>query len=544
MPPTFKFRSSSSIGDSQAELDEKFLQECYVDNGTLEMALNTRDPHMFISGRTGSGKTALLLRVRESRPDQVIEIEPSNLALTYVSNSTILRFFENTGVRLDPFYKLLWRHVFAVELIKTKFQIKSEEAKKSFRDRVWETFSKDKTKERALRYLDEWGDKFWKPTENRITETTQKFESDLKGALGVAIPGKVEAVLGGKVKVSSEEKAEIVQRGQEVVNNIQIQELNEIFGWLSEKCLTDPQHPYYITIDRLDEDWVEDSIRYKLILALLDTAKDLKRQIQNAKVLVAIRRDLLERVLKLNRKSGIQEEKFQSLCFDMRWSEKQLTQLLDSRIGSLVREQYTSRPVTLADLLPSKINREDPVKYLLNRTFLRPRDAILLVNQCIALCTDRPKITQAVVNSAELEYSKQRFRSVLEEWYKNHAELADAARILYNRETMFKSSTITTTDIERQVLELLTLTSEECRGEIYFIANAVFEGQLSAESYRNKLLAIFYKVGFVGVRKEHNAPLQWCYTNEPQILPEELDPGCSVRIHPAFWRVFRTQVTR
>ena len=66
---------------------------------------------------SGSGKTALLTKLKETRPN-VIELSPFNLSLEYISSSQVIRFFTDAGVNMDPFFKLLWRHVFTVELIK------------------------------------------------------------------------------------------------------------------------------------------------------------------------------------------------------------------------------------------------------------------------------------------------------------------------------------------------------------------------------------------------------------------------------------------
>jgi GTPase SAR1 family protein len=175
----FKFRKASHIGISQAELDDRYLQSCYVDSGYLELAFDTKVAKIFVNGRTGTGKTALLLKLASEKPDQVVFVRPEALALSHISNSNIIRFFESLGVRMDPFYKLLWRHTLAVELIKLRYNIKSEEGRRSFLERLSVLLKKDKGKEEAVKYLITYGDSFWQDTERRITETTQKIESQL-----------------------------------------------------------------------------------------------------------------------------------------------------------------------------------------------------------------------------------------------------------------------------------------------------------------------------------------------------------------------------
>ena len=155
----------------------------------------------------------------------------------------------------------------------------------------------------------------------------------LRRTAGVAKP----TALGGKVslaglnasssaaaasKLGETVKVELKERGQEVISRAQIQDLNKVLG-LIEAVLANRRNPYYVVVDGLDEDWVEDRLRYKLIMALIVTARDFVG-IARAKVLIALRRDLLDRVFRLARDSGFQEEKYRSLYLPLTWSKSDL----------------------------------------------------------------------------------------------------------------------------------------------------------------------------------------------------------------------------
>ena len=124
----FRFRRLDNIGAVAAEEDIDFLKNCFVDTGVMRVLSDCRDARSIAIGRTGCGKTALLSRLSETE-ERVIEILPESLSLSYISNSTVLNFFDRLGVKLDIFFKLLWRHVFAVELIKHHFKIWKEHDK-------------------------------------------------------------------------------------------------------------------------------------------------------------------------------------------------------------------------------------------------------------------------------------------------------------------------------------------------------------------------------------------------------------------------------
>ena len=97
----------------------------------LDILRDNNRPSDIIMGRTGSGKSALLERLRATE-EKVIEIAPECLALNYVSNNDTLKFFIAAGVDMDLFYRLLWRHVFVVEVLREHYHIVNEQARDSF----------------------------------------------------------------------------------------------------------------------------------------------------------------------------------------------------------------------------------------------------------------------------------------------------------------------------------------------------------------------------------------------------------------------------
>ena len=107
---TFKFRRHDSIGTADVESDHEFLEECFLDTGDLETLRDCASPKRIVVGRTGIGKSALLMNLSRVE-EHVIELPPEVLSLNYITNSTILRFFEELGIQLDPFYRLQkWPH--------------------------------------------------------------------------------------------------------------------------------------------------------------------------------------------------------------------------------------------------------------------------------------------------------------------------------------------------------------------------------------------------------------------------------------------------
>jgi hypothetical protein len=445
----FVFKKHMSVGEADAENDKKFLEECFVDIGDYEILEDTSNPQSIVLGRTGIGKSALIEQL-EKNSERVIRIEPEELALRHISNSTILGFFEDLGVNLDIFYSLLWQHTLAVELIKSKYNIDCAQAKSNFIDSITALLSGNQKKLQALKYIEEWGDKFWVDTETRIKEFTDKLEASLKSSIDSNVPGiKFSGEAGAKL--SEEQKSEVIHYGKKVVSSVQIEKLSKIVNLLAEDIFTDPQKKTYILIDRLDENWVEDELRYKLIRALIETIKKF-RNITPVKIVITLRTDLLERVLDKTRDSGFQREKYNSLFLQLGWTKEQLMKVLDSRVNHLLKHKYISGDVSFSDVFPERIDKVSSAEYILDRTLFRPRDAIMFVNSCLRESQGKSEITSSTIKLAEKSYSADRIESLKYEWFVEHPLLEKYIEILHHRNRNFKVSTISDEQLELLVL--------------------------------------------------------------------------------------------
>jgi len=490
-------------------------------------------------GRTGSGKTALLERLSNTR-EKVIKIAPEGLALTYVSNNEVLNFFVAAGVNMDLFYRLLWRHVFAVEIIREHYHITNEQARDSFLIQIKDRLFKNKSRQDAINYLLEWGESFWKDSEYRVKEVTTTLAKDLGASISSTLESAIPGTVGSGInlsaglidKLSEEQKAEIIQRGQSVVDKVQIKTLSEIMNLLEKDILDDKQKKYHITIDRLDEGWVNDDLRYRLIAALLDTVRDFNNKIQNLKIIVAIREDLLDRVFRYTRSAGYQEEKYKSLYLPLTWKENEIEELLDRRINQLVREQYTKKIAKLRDLLPSTINKDDPVAYLLERTMLRPRDVIMFFNECIKAAEGKAKLTQSIIFQAEAIYSENRLRALADEWSSDYPNLFELTFFMKKFPRQFRLGEIKDR-VEECMLEFLI--SNPKQDYIYNLMKDKFDtGDL--DGFMSEIFKIFFRVGVIGVKQESYSSVYWSYQGQ-KLMNSETNRNAVYHVHPAFWRV-------
>jgi hypothetical protein len=153
---------------------------------------------------------------------------------------------------------------------------------------------------------------------------------------------------------------------------------------------------------------------------------------------------------------------------------------LDLRIDKLVKSQYTKQKATQKDLLrPIHLDKKKPnlaIEYMIERTPLRPRDLIQFFNLCIMFSDEKPMIDANNLINAEGNYSRQRFRVLVDEWVGIYPNLELLAGILRNRKPSFRVKDSTLTNIEQHCLKSATLL-EAVSGDDYDEMESVVDGK-------------------------------------------------------------------
>lgn len=526
----FRFKKGDSIGELDAESDDLLLSECFVDTGDYNTLTDCGKPQCVVVGRTGSGKSALLKRVIQCE-EHVIEIVPENLSLQYICNSDIIKSLEEAGAKLDIFYNLLWRHVLSTELLKYHFKLSTEEKAKSWLGNILSGLkAKDQAKVRAIRYIKEWGDKFWQETEYRVKEITQKLEADLSAGIDVNI-SNVALSGSGQKREELEKITEVVNKAQKIINNIQIKSLSDVMRFLNEDVFNDKKVNTYVVIDRLDEGWAPDRVRYKLIRALVETLKSF-RGVSSVKILVAMRRDLLETVFAETRDAGFQEEKYESLFLGITWTKAQLKELLDKRIRQLIRERYTGGSLGLEAVFPNRVSRIDFLDYLATRTLYRPRDAIAFVNECLVRSEGKQAITAKTVQEAEIEYSTKRVRALEFEWVNHYPRLLDYFSLIERQPDNFKISSISKDKVEAYALSHIENANPN---DPVDLASTKFINGGSIHAFLTTLVRCLYHVGVIGIKTDSFSPVRWSYMEAISPSDGQIKPNSTIYIHPMIW---------
>lgn len=534
-----KIKRNLSIGDLDAETDNEFLDTCFVDKGYLEDLLDVKNPCSIIVGRTGAGKSALLYKVSTSI-DNYKKIDPNDISVKFLEHSDIIQFMDKLGVNLDLFYKMLWRHILIIELVRLRYKIKNEEENDNFFRGLIERFNKDEIKKKAISYFREWGDKFWLNTDEQLKQITRKLEDETKANLGVKYSG-VDVSLSGASKLSDEQKTEITQRASQVVSSLQIKQLNEMLDMLAEYSFKDPQKHYYLLIDQLDEDWADTTTRCKFIRALIEEVKGF-RKIRHVKILVALRKDLIDMVFDKTRGAGFQEEKYESYILQIQWSHEELVDLVEKRVKETFRRVYTKNQAAISDIFPEArkvAHGKTAMEYMLERTLLRPRDILQFINETFKAGFDKDKITWTLIHEAEKTYSEKRLRSLKEEWGETYPSFEDTIEILRGRKSTFDFIDFKNSQFESVITKLSTKENEDpcvITARNYFEVNGSSEDEIVST-----ILACLYKVGAIGIKLETNNSFIWSFRNKSSISSGEAERTNQLKIHKMLHKTLDVQ---
>lgn len=532
-------RRGVGIGTGNAETDDEFLFDCFVEYPLVASAQRIGSPAMVLSGRTGSGKTAIL-RYIERVSEHSTVIDPFEMSMSYVSNSDALRFLEAVGADMDLLFQVLWKHVLCLEFIRLRWSVDSVEKSKGIFSRIADTFSRDDRRKKAIAYLQEWQGKFWITMDENIKEITESIERKLHAEVGADID-KFKA--GGQYdkRLSKEKKSEIVARTRKIISSEQLSELHGVIDMLSSAEHGDGMKSFYILIDRLDEKWVDDGVRFRMIRGLMESLRSF-RKIKNLKILVGLRTDVIERVVQETADLSFQREKFEDLTARLFWSKADLKLLVERRIDALFKRQYTGSPVSFADVFPQSMGGgKATFDWMLERTLMRPRDIIAFVNEAMDAADGQSAITASALRKAEVEFARKRRDALLQEWKSAYPTLDKLLDLVVSK----RKHSIDIVEIVDKIDDLcLQICSQNKIGHdpVYEACKMhIEEGRSGPLTVIGQLIAILYRTGAVGVKLNPQDRFAYSHSEQPLISPELISADTKVRLHHMLHAAFNLQ---
>jgi hypothetical protein len=169
---------------------------------------------------------------------------------------------------------------------------------------------------------------------------------------------------------------------------------------------------------------------------------------------------------------------------------------------------------------------------------MRPRDLIEFFNNIIAHAAGKAVLTCDMVFEGEGVYSKNRLRSLQDEWISDFPSLVDSMSILKQRPGTFRLNTIQQEQVED--LCIANSIADPSRSRIDVISTgswAVVERAMPWTKFVCSLIHVFYITGIVGLKTESFQAYQFAHEGPSTIVADTIGMETSVKIHPIFYRV-------
>jgi hypothetical protein len=432
--------------------------------------------------------------------------------MQYLQNS-VLREIASWGVNLEIFYKYLWRHVCILALARSRYEEPSSVPTKigalaGFREMFFGAQQNSReAKDTAISYIQDYSDSFWISTDSKVKKITSEIESRLRNDNTLSAHlGVSRAAFGGSrgehadTKTVSKMEEETVARAQQIVSQFQIADLNKVIDLVTKYSFDDPQNPHFLVIDDLDKNWMPDDTLYlELLKSLLLVVRELNYRLKNAKIVVALREDIYQRVYQQTSKQEAQREKWADVQIKVRWDKEQLVDLVDRRLKEVYRGQYTQSPPTLGQLLPPiqrKNADNDPTDYVLERTLMRPRDVIDFINRCFSESSEVSRLTWSDLRAAEVGYSEARLQAVVDEWANCYYGLPASFALLTKLGSKFTPADIADDDL----LELFVDDAVAKSDWLKAAADMFSRGDSGVANAKKEILHAWFTAGLVGIK--------------------------------------------
>lgn len=520
-----------NIGQNGAEHDDDFLFQCFVDHPAYSQIIDTNTPTTFLLGSTGAGKTAIL-RMINKLEDNVSELIVHDMAMNHIAYNDTILFLKTLDVDLTLFFQALWKHVFVIEYIKVALHAKDKGQFTFKLSRLLETISRGRARDKLEAFINKNEDKFWNTIDENVIELTKNLEDGFNLSFGGEVK-KFSTKAGYVHNLGSQQKIQLQQRAKQFLNKTTISEIPDVINALSEYT-RDRKDSYYITVDGLDEHWVDETIKFQLLQAMFESLKNLKK-LRNFQVVVALRNDLYVRMVRETPSSQRQLEKFEDLIIRLRWSKSQLRQMADKRIREMFRRQYTSDVVNFNDIFKQyPDSKTEPWDYIIQRTLMRPRDVINFINSTLQAAEGKAAVSKNNFLSGESAYSNLRLETLIHEWSGTFPGIKVLLSFLRGRPAYRVASDLAFPNFIDHLYSELGSSESLQKDEMYQIIEKYVSGQSTLKSIDLIKITLhrLHLIGAVGIKIHADSPWDWIYESNKPVIEDQISSETKFRVHP------------
>ena len=531
---TIVLNDGVNVGQNGAENDDEFLFKCFVDHPAYSELVNINTPSTFLLGSTGAGKTAILRMVNKLE-ENVSDLIVHDMAMNHIANSDTILFLKSLDVDLNLFFQALWKHVFCIEYIKVATHARDKDQFTYKVTKLIETLTRGRPREKLESFVKKHEKQFWNTIDENVIELTDTLENEFNASLGGELK-KFVAKAGYVHTLGSQQKIQLQQRARKFLNESTLSELPSVITALSDYT-RGRQDKYFITVDGLDEHWVDEDIKFELIQAMFESLKSLKK-LRNFQVVVALRNDLYVRMIQETHSAKRQIEKYDDLIIRLRWSESQLKELADKRIREMCRRQYSSQNVSFSEVFKQHPTTKDtPWNYLYARTLRRPRDVINFINLAMQAAEGKSAVSKNAFLKGEANYSNLRHETLIHEWSGTFPGISILLEQLRGLPAYRNASELAHTKFLGKLYDEFGQDVKLHTDQIWRRLVAYVDKDIRLEPIELTQMVLYrlHIIGAIGLKIREDQPWDWIFETNRPVSEQQIEQTTKFRVHPMLY---------
>jgi hypothetical protein len=367
------------LGASAAENEMTALAEYYVEIPAFRRA--ERKEVRLVTGRKGSGKTAIFFRLRDTmrakRQNVVLDLKPDGYQLLKLKDSVVRMMSAGT---VEHTITALWEYILWIEVC---YKLLEKDQDAHVRDsRLFEPYQRLKAAYITNDYASE-GD-FAERLKGLLRDLTQELEAKYPGQMSL--------------ELSAPDITELIYKHDFGKLKNGVKEYLQFKGEL------------WLLFDNLDKGWTSQGVNSSdlvIVRALLEATRKIERDLNKkgpfAHTVVFLRNDIFENLIDTTSDRGKETRA------NVDWDDTELLrEMLFRRISRIdaFKGDEDFRSVWNSICVPM-IDGEDSSQFLIDRSLMRPRSLLDLIAHCrgYAVSLDHDRITREDIDKGMAAFS-------------------------------------------------------------------------------------------------------------------------------------------
>lgn len=367
------FLKKLNLGATSAENEMRDLERYYLE--TDQFLKSLRGEAHLVVGRKGSGKSAIFLQIRDSEREKnrnkniVLDLKPDGYKLIKFKER-ILNFLEEGTYQHTV--TAFWEYVLLLEIC---YKVLEKDKARHIHDhRLYEGY-------------------------RELAELYHAEDYDYQGDFSERMSALMERIYSEyQSKFGEEEKVSLTSsQVTELIYTHDVKQLKVKLGRYLEN-----KEVLWLLFDNLDNGWPTSGLKHEdllIIRALIDATRKIERQFGRSgfdvKTVVFLRNDVYELLVKETSDRG----KEASVVLD--WTDPDLLrELVRLRIVSNGLDDELDFKSAWLKVFVSHFRGEETSQYLIDRSLMRPRFLLNLINHCKSFAIN---LNHDLIDSADIE---------------------------------------------------------------------------------------------------------------------------------------------